>query len=98
LTKQESDPLLTQALVAPAADAHHVKAFAMKDDLLYFACGILKSGAHVHPADLALRIAYDQHNRERLHRPIANMAFVLDPEYLRLVAFTLAQVRIAGFN
>ena len=66
-----------QHLLAPAPHTHHVESFTVEDDLAHrlparaFA---FQAGAHVHPADFAIRRADEQHDGVSLLMPVIGPA------------------------
>jgi hypothetical protein len=56
---------------------------------------MVKVGAHVHPADFAIRLADDPHDGVSLLLPVIGPARVLDLKHLRVIALAFLEVGIA---
>src|SRR5262245_57325550 len=82
--------LLFQRLVSPAANAHHVEAFAREDNLFNcFAAAVafaLEIIANLHPSNFTTGITDDEEDGKGLAHPVGRVVLMLDLSNLDSIA------------
>ena len=69
-----------------------------EDNLLFAFSVLLEIFGHIHPADLAIRAATCKHHREGRVKPVLDMIWILDYEYLFAIEFYLISVIVASLE